>query len=246
MIAPPAPHAPYTPAKRHENAFENVKAPRTPNFNIASGELSKHWIVRMPESPFPQKIIDTVDTYYRKRWQALLAVDELVEEVIERLMEMDLFDNTYFIFTSDNGYHLGQFSMPFDKRQPYETDIRVPLILSLPTYNEKLLIDRPVALIDLAPTILAWANISKPEWMDGESFHDSIQVEDNSIDSHLDEEDAARSRNVPYERRILIEYWGEGNDDTYSSECSYKRSDRLTVRPWSAENAELNNSVVCF
>lgn len=44
MIAPPAPHAPYTAAERHLHTFENVKALRTPNFNVPSGELGKEKI----------------------------------------------------------------------------------------------------------------------------------------------------------------------------------------------------------
>lgn len=39
MIAPPAPHAPFTPAERHREAYADVKAPRTPNFNRLSGPL---------------------------------------------------------------------------------------------------------------------------------------------------------------------------------------------------------------
>lgn len=184
----------------------------------------------MPESPLSQNIIDNIDSYYRKRWQTLLAVDELVEEIIEKLIEMDLFENTYFIFTSDNGYHLGQFSMPFDKRQPYETDIRVPLILSIPTYREKLRINRPVALIDLAPTILSWANITIPDWMDGGNFQEAIDFEDNSIDGGINNnENNGFVGNTSPERRLLIEYWGEGDDGTGNDECGYKRSDRLNV-----------------
>lgn len=41
MIAPPAPHAPYTSAPRHNETFENVKALRTPNFNMPSGPLGE-------------------------------------------------------------------------------------------------------------------------------------------------------------------------------------------------------------
>lgn len=42
MISPPAPHAPYTAAQRHSQTFEDVKALRTPNFNIPSGLLGKN------------------------------------------------------------------------------------------------------------------------------------------------------------------------------------------------------------
>ena len=41
ILSPPAPHAPYLPASRHSKAFANIKAPRTQNFNIASGPFGK-------------------------------------------------------------------------------------------------------------------------------------------------------------------------------------------------------------
>ena len=46
LVAPPAPHAPYTPAERHRNAYSGVKALRTPNFNkISKGELKTCFII---------------------------------------------------------------------------------------------------------------------------------------------------------------------------------------------------------
>lgn len=231
IVSPPAPHAPYTPAKRHENTFENIKALRTPNFNVVSDDLDKHWLLRMPPAPLPQEVLDNIDEYYRKRWQSLLAVDELVENVVEKLIELDLFENTYFLFTSDNGYHMGQFSMPFDKRQPYETDIRVPFIVTGPNINAKLLINKPIALIDLAPTIFDWANVTKPDWLDGQSFATFIELESNTIDENLEEFETSTIRvdDSVYERQLLIEYWGEGNADTYNPACQWRRKDRLNV-----------------
>lgn len=119
MVSPPAPHAPFTPANRHLDSFEKVKAMRTPNFNTVSDDLDKHWLVRMGISPLPDSVIDNIDIYYRRRWQTLLAVDELIEALVEQLKQQNLFEQTYFVFTSDNGYHLGQFSMPFDKRYDF-------------------------------------------------------------------------------------------------------------------------------
>ena len=46
----------------------------------------------------------------------------------------NLLDNTYVIFTSDHGYHMGQFAQPSGKRLPYETDIRIPLLVRGITY----------------------------------------------------------------------------------------------------------------
>lgn len=234
MIAPPAPHAPFTSAKRHENTFADIKAPRTPNFNLISDELSKHWIARMKPTPLTDDIVENIDLYYRKRWQTLLAVDELVDEIIRLLINKNLFENTYFVFTSDNGYHLGQFAMPYDKRQPYETDIRVPFFVSGPSIRDKLLVNRPIALIDLAPTILEWANITKPTTMDGESFNDALKFESNVIDDiinddDVDEEATGKIDEHPFERQILIEYWGEGSGNNVDSQCHYQRKERVSV-----------------
>ena len=81
-----------------------------------------------------------------------------------------VFDKTYFIITSDHGYHLGQFGMAVDKRLPYEADIRVPMIIKGPGVPANIAIESPVVSIDLAPTILDMAGISIPKQMDGVSL----------------------------------------------------------------------------
>lgn len=234
IVAPPAAHEPFTPAKRHAGFFDNVTALRTPNFNVASGQLDKHWLVRMPPSPLSPEIISTIDSYYRQRWQTLLAVDELIESMITQLKRLNLYDNTYIIFTSDNGYHMGQFSMPYDKRQPYETDIRVPFIVSGPGIRTKHIVEHPVSLVDIAPTIFDWAGIEKPDTLDGQSFADSVNFESNSVDQieltseNVDYETSSIAQ-FKFERQLLIEYWGEGNSETYNSRCPWNRHDRLMV-----------------
>lgn len=238
VISPPAPHAPFTAAKRHENKFQNISAPRTPSFNLASKELEKHWLVRMPPAPLPQTVLDTIDLYYRQRWQTLLAVDELVEAVVDELKKLNLYDNSYIIFTSDNGYHLGQFSMPYDKRQPYETDIRVPFIVVGPNIQPKLLIEKPIALIDLAPTIYSWAKFVEPHWLDGESFANdlvagndtndvTVSDEQHEVEIGADRETCTHAEK--FERKLLVQYWGEGSSDTYNPECEWRRNDFLSV-----------------
>lgn len=113
----------------------------------------------MLPSTLPEDVLNNIDIYYRKRWQSLLAVDELIEEIYKTLIDIDVLNNTYIIFTSDNGYHLGQFAQAFDKRQLYETDIRVPFIIRGPNIKPKSLNNYPIALIDIAPTILDLAGI---------------------------------------------------------------------------------------
>lgn len=64
--------------------------------------------MRMPPSPLPESMLPELDRAYRSRWEALLAVDEMVADVIGALEVAALLDNTYVIYTSDNGYHIGE------------------------------------------------------------------------------------------------------------------------------------------
>ncbi|XP_076230933.1 N-acetylglucosamine-6-sulfatase [Calliopsis andreniformis] len=194
VLAPPAPHAPFTPALRHSDIYEDVKAKRTPNFNTLT-QMDKHWLVKRGPSPLPDNILPKLDEIYRRRWETLLAVDELVLNVYETLNDHNLLDSTYIIFTSDNGYHIGQFSMPMDKRQPYETDIRVPLLIRGPGILPSE-ISAPVSSVDLFTTILEIAGIQHPS--DGMSL---------------------LRKTLPKDRTLLIEYRGEKSKNTPSSGC---------------------------
>lgn len=130
-------------------------------FNSTVQQFSdKHWLLRMPPSTLHNKTLENLDVIYRKRWQSLLAVDEMVANIVRSLKNTNRFNNTYIIFTSDNGYHIGQFAQAFDKRQPYETDIRVPFVISGPNIPPKIVYEYPVALIDIFPSILTKAG----EW----------------------------------------------------------------------------------
>ncbi|XP_044575513.1 N-acetylglucosamine-6-sulfatase-like isoform X1 [Cotesia glomerata] len=195
VLAPPAPHAPFTPAVRHNDKFRDIKAKRTPNFNSFT-QLDKHWLVRMHPSPLPNEILTKLDFIYRRRWETLLSIDDLVEKIHQTLKLENFLNDTFIIFTSDNGYHIGQFSMPFDKRQLYESDIRVPLLIRGPGI-EFSQVTTPVSSVDLFNTILQIAGI------DGMS--DGISV---------------LSKNISQDRTVLIEYKGEKSLNYYNTTCA--------------------------
>lgn len=184
VLSTPAPHAPFIPATRHIDKFKDIKAKRTPNFNTLI-QNDKHWLVRRGPSPLPNSLLPKLDKIYSRRWETLLAVDELVTNVHNMLEQKNLLNDTYIIFTSDNGYHIGQFSMPIDKRQPYETDIRIPLLISGPGIPPSKII-APVSTVDLFATILQIAGLEHPS--DGSSF---------------------LKKNLSNDRTVLIEYRGE-------------------------------------
>ena len=67
-----------------------------------------------------------IDLLYRKRIRSLQAVDRGVARLVHTLRVTKQLDNTYIVFASDNGFHLGQHRMPAGKQTPYEPDIHVP------------------------------------------------------------------------------------------------------------------------
>ncbi|XP_077977097.1 N-acetylglucosamine-6-sulfatase-like isoform X3 [Glandiceps talaboti] len=168
MISTPACHSPFDSAPQYVKDFTNKKAPRTPSFNTHGSD--KHWLVRSMKTPMLNISIQNTDDIFRKRWRTLLSVDDLVEGVVNTLQDKKLLDNTYIVFSSDNGYHLGQFSMPRDKRQLYEFDIRVPLIIRGPGVPAGKTSDEPVLNIDLAPTFVEMSGHEVPSNVDGRSL----------------------------------------------------------------------------
>ncbi|XP_018568120.1 N-acetylglucosamine-6-sulfatase-like [Anoplophora glabripennis] len=229
IVAPPAAHAPFTPAERHKNMFPEVKAVRSPSFNFTSSQ--KHWLVQMSPSHLPSNV-SILDETHKHRQQTLLAVDEMVERIFKELEESEELENTYIIFTSDNGFHIGQFAQPWDKRQPYETDIRVPFIISGPDIPLKITENYPILLVDIAPTILDLAGTEIPDFMDGRSFKEALLSDETKLPS----------------RQIFFEYWGEGESTTIDSSCPWKDDENLSfciVDQWCKCQDSRNNTYTC-
>ena len=234
MLSVPAAHEPFTPEHKYKGFHKNESIPRGKNFNVGAKPYQKHWLMTMEPEVLPDDVLETIDEFYRLRLDTLLSVDDLVEEIILQLNKQKLMEDTYIIFTSDHGFHLGQWAMPFDKRQPYETDIRVPLIIRGPSVPMKATVSTPVMLIDLAPTIL---NLAK------------VEIDYDSFDGHPFDHVFTRFYSGEIEdRKMLIEYWGEGNEKSYNPACPYKKNQRLDgCRPEAACKCQdsWNNTYAC-
>ena len=79
-------------------------------------------------------------------------------------------DNTYFVFSSDNGYHMGQRRMQPGKQTAYDTDVRVPLIVAGPGVPAGRVDPTLISSIDLTPTFEQIAGARSRVLMDGESM----------------------------------------------------------------------------
>ena len=103
---------------------------------------------------------------YRGRLESLLAVDRMVGEIVSALRDEGELDSTYILFTSDNGYLLGEHG-EMGKHLVFEESIRVPLAIrgpGLPAGEKR---SEPVQNIDLAPTITELAGVQAQRLMDG-------------------------------------------------------------------------------
>jgi arylsulfatase A-like enzyme len=171
---PTAPHAgagrngPATPAPRHAGMFAGVQAPRTPSFNEADVSDKPPPIGTSPLLTAAQ--IAAIDNEYQTRIESLQALDEGIGQIIDTLADRGELENTYIVFTSDNGYHLGQHRFLGSKFQVYEEDIRVPLIIRGPGVQAGVTRDQMAVNIDLAPTMARWGGATTDRFMDGQSL----------------------------------------------------------------------------
>jgi N-acetylglucosamine-6-sulfatase len=167
-VAPRAPHRPPEAAARHRDAFAGVEAPRSPAFNEADVSDKPVWIRALPQ--LDDNEVAELDAYHRLRLQTLLAVDELVAGLIATLEERGALANTYVVFTSDNGFHLGEHRVAREKGSAYEESIHMPLLVRGPGIPAGTVVDALASQADLAPTFADWADVPTPDDVDGRSL----------------------------------------------------------------------------
>jgi arylsulfatase A-like enzyme len=167
-LAPFAPHAPASPATRHEERFPGLKAPRTPSFDEEDVSDKPARVRARPR--LSANALREIDDWHRRRAQTLQAVDEMLGRLLDTLKEKVTLENTYVFFSSDNGYQLGAHRLRSDKGDPYEESIRVPLIVRGPGVAPGSTIAPLAVNVDLMPTFLALAGAPLAPSLDGRSL----------------------------------------------------------------------------
>ncbi|MET0628109.1 MAG: sulfatase [Acidimicrobiia bacterium] len=163
-----APHQPAVPAPEDTASFTHARAPRTPSFDQIDVSASPAFIRGLPRFSHASK--HAIDELYRRRVQSLQDVDRQVARLVNTLRDEGQLDDTYFVFSSDNGFHLGQHRLPAGKYTAYETDIHVPLLIRGPGIAAGEHIEGLTGNVDLAPTFEAMAGVPRPAANDGRSL----------------------------------------------------------------------------
>ncbi len=162
-----APHLPATAPARHRGRYDDESAPRSPAWN--EEDISdKPGLSSLPL--FGASWEAGIDQVWRSRRESMEAVAEGVAQLTATLNELGVADNTWVVFTSDNGFHYGDHRLPWGKNTPFEPDIRVPLVVVGPGVAPGGVVERTVVNHDLAPTIAEIFGVAVPEFVDGRSW----------------------------------------------------------------------------
>lgn len=185
LISHKAPHRPWEPHPRHRDLYTDpIPVPRTFGDDYATRTSSaRRALMRIAENlnredlkqdppaglSYEEEALWKYQRYMEDYLRCVAAVDESVGRVTDRLRERGEFDDTLVIYTSDQGFFLGDHGW-FDKRFMYEESLRMPLLMSyparVPAGGEH---EGIVTNVDLAQTILDAAGVAHHPRMQGRS-----------------------------------------------------------------------------
>jgi N-acetylglucosamine-6-sulfatase len=162
-----APHAPATPAPADAGAFPGLQAPRGPLFDAPQLDPAPAWLSPAPLAPVE---VAGLDAEFRRRAQSVQAVDRMLGAVRAQLRALGIERNTYVVFSSDNGYHLGQRRLLAGKQTAWDHDIRVPLVVVGPGVPAGSTTSALAANVDLRPTFQELAGAPVGSRIEGRSL----------------------------------------------------------------------------
>jgi len=170
-------------APRHANKYQDLQAPRTRSFDEADVSDKARGVRTIGR--FKDGGIKRLDALYRARMRTLLGVDQAVAQIVETLRGAALLRNTYIVFTSDNGFLLGQHRFKHHKYVPYEESIRVPFIVAGPGLPRRVESQQLVSNVDITPTVLDLAGVAIPDQVDGRSLVPFLREPERTFDRIL-------------------------------------------------------------
>jgi N-acetylglucosamine-6-sulfatase len=170
-----APHGGYpgvnlpVPPPRYKGYFRDLKLPRPPNFN--ESDISDKPKFMQRHAPLMDRAAVRLATQsYRRRAETVLAADDMVGDIVNELQRMGLLENTYIVFTSDNGFFNGEHRLPVGKHLFYEESLRVPFVIRGPGIPADETRTQMVNNLDLTATIVELAGATAGRASDGRSL----------------------------------------------------------------------------
>jgi N-acetylglucosamine-6-sulfatase len=213
-IAPKAAHEPFNPAvwyRDHWDASWPKHEPRPENWNCSAESRKDHHGNIATEPMITSEASKVITGVFKNRWRTLMSVDDVIGDVIETVEQLGLSDSTYFFYSSDHGFQLGQYNIPMDKRQVYEWDTKIHLLARGPGIKSGSTFKQPGTQVDIAPTLLGLAGVKKPASMDGHSIVPFILGHKpdilDSTQRHLSDLGDLSHYTAAWRQEVFIEYY---------------------------------------
>ena len=182
-----APHRPWDPDEKHARLYDDVEIPEPETFdddysNRASAAAAATMRIGRDLNPrdLKQDPPEGLTPRERKRWnyqryikdylRVVASIDDNVGRMLDYLDEQGLANDTLVIYTSDQGFFLGDHGW-YDKRFMYEESLRMPFIVRYPREIAPGSVDEEIVLnVDFAPTFLDLAGTAIPDAFQGRSM----------------------------------------------------------------------------
>ena len=158
-------HGPFTPPPRNEKDYEGALARNVPNYGVPAIYAAAGPNGAKGKQTDAKEVPTNLGMF-----RGINSVDDNVGKLLRLLDELKLAEDTVFVFSSDNGYYLGEHNLG-DKRTAYEESLRIPMLLRYPRkVKAGRTDDRMVLNIDPAATFLDLAGQPVPAAMHGRSW----------------------------------------------------------------------------
>ncbi|HEY2931010.1 MAG TPA: sulfatase [Acidobacteriota bacterium] len=182
-----APHRPWQPDAKHAGMYEESDIPEPATFNddyrtrsSAATEATMRIDRDLTPSDLKQDPPAGLAGEALKKWKyqryikdylrCVASVDDNVGRLLDYLEQSGLKENTIVVYTSDQGFFLGDHNW-FDKRFMYEESLRMPLLVRYPGRIKAGVVNNEMVLnLDFAPTFLEYAGLPVPADMQGRSM----------------------------------------------------------------------------
>lgn len=231
-----APHRPWIPDEKHAHMYEDVDIPKPYSFNDdyeGKAQAAKEATMRIDRDLLKQDVKEyppegltnqELKSWYYQQYikdylRCVASIDDNVGRVLDYLEDEGISEDTMIIYTSDQGFFLGDHGW-YDKRFMYEESLRMPFIIRYPKAIRPGSVTKDFALnVDFAETFLDYAGISIPDSMQGRSLRPLL--EENTPDDwqqsmyyryweHLSKEhNVGAHYGLRTHRYKLIYYYGE-------------------------------------
>jgi arylsulfatase A-like enzyme len=202
-VTPQAPHSDFEPADKYASAPVPAFKP-SPAFSDDKSDTA----------PFLDNLHRTLDETIAEhdgQLRTLLSVDDMVDSIMKKLQANGELDHTLIIFSSDNGYHWGEFGVR-GKGLPFTESVKVPFVIRWPGHVvEKATDNRMVGNVDLLPSILDATGTNPPVLgypLDGHSIFTSYARTESLTEFHTGYHDYPSWASIRTPDWFYVEYYG--------------------------------------